>query len=119
LVGRRVGAFIATHTVSVTNAASAGRHVFVEKPVTMTEGEGPCCIAATASTGRADVLVRTSIDDGPVVAREFESEAVGMLHRHLRPLHDLPRGAGQQRWAWNAVESAVSGRPVSVVSVDR
>ena len=41
-----------THTDLITQAASAGKHVFVEKPLTLTVADADKCIDATENGGR-------------------------------------------------------------------
>ena len=71
-----------THTDLITQAASAGKHVFVEKPLTLTVADADKCIDATEKAGvtllighhrrrqGANRKIREMIDEG----------ALGMIH---------------------------------------
>lgn len=110
------GVLIATshlsHRELVEQAAAAGKHVFVEKPLTTTVAEGRACIDAAADAGvtlqvghqRRRTAANRRIKE-MLEAGEIGDVETVVAHQSVPNGHKLP----DEAWRWNPDQSPLGG----------
>jgi predicted dehydrogenase len=97
-----------THREMIEAAAAAGKHVFVEKPLTLTVADGRAAVDAAAAAGIVLQVghQRRRLPAHRAMRRLLDDGSIGDIQL-LEANHSLPNGflMPEKAWRWNEAES--------------
>jgi len=103
-----------THRPLIEAAAAAGKHIFVEKPLTLRVEDGVACLEAAASAGVALQVghQRRRSTANRRIKLMVEAGELGELQT-LEANHSVPAGMRMppEAWRWNEEESPLGSMP--------